>query len=69
MPRKPPVKDSTAMNLYLPTKLHSKIKGAAALRQVSMQDLVIEILEREVDKELASAVKRVGPKGGGGVAS
>lgn len=62
MPRKPPAKDSTAMNLYLPTKLHSKLKGAAALRQVSMQDLIVEMLEREVDKELANAVKKVGPK-------
>jgi predicted HicB family RNase H-like nuclease len=52
------------MNLYLPTKLHSKLKGTAALRQISMQDLVIEILDREVDKELATAMKRVGPKGG-----
>jgi hypothetical protein len=46
------------MNFFLPAKLHAKIKAAAALRLMSMQDLVIEILAREIDKELASAVKK-----------
>jgi predicted HicB family RNase H-like nuclease len=62
MPRLPPSKDSTAMNFFLPAKLHSKLKGAAALRQISMQDLTIEILEREIDKELAAAMKSMSNK-------
>ena len=52
MPRTPPAKDSTAMNFYLPAKLHAKIKAAAALRQISMQDLVIDLLELQIDEVL-----------------
>lgn len=44
------------MNFFLPTKLHSKIKAAAALREVSMQDLVIELLDGQIDGVLQGEI-------------
>lgn len=60
MPRTPPKADSTAMNFYLPSKLHGKVKAAAALRGVSMQDLVIDLLTNQIDQVLEGEIN---PKG------
>lgn len=48
-------KGTTAVNFFFPDQLHGKLKAIGSLRGQTLQELVIELLDREVNKELRAA--------------